>query len=150
MIRHSLAGTNGIPAPSSRTYLHVVAEVTEAGKERPLEIIWPDGRRFRVTSSRELRSFGRWEFGTLVVAYEVTLKRRCGSDARRTVWWERGRWFTQARPGPQARQTAKRQAPSPGRRDGYEAGSAPERSPRKSGAPRPCRQPGRTIRRACG
>ncbi len=98
MVRHSLAGTNGIPAPSSRTYLHVVAEVTEAGKERPLEIIWPDGRRFRVTSSRELRSFGRWEFGTLVVAYEVTLKRRCGSDARRTVWWERGRWFTQARP----------------------------------------------------
>ena len=91
---HTLAGTNGVPLRSERTYLRVVSETTEEGETRPIEVVWPDGRRFKVVSSALLRDLGRWERGTKVLAWEVTFRRRNRSEARRIIWWERGRWFT--------------------------------------------------------
>ena len=91
---HTLAGTNGVPLRSERTYLRVVSETTEGGETRPIEVVWPDGRRFKVVSSTLLRDLGRWERGTKVLAWEVTFRRRNRSEARRIIWWERGRWFT--------------------------------------------------------
>lgn len=91
---HTLAGTNGVPLRSERTYLRVVCETSEEGEARPLEVVWPDGRRFKVVSSTLLRDLGRWERGTKVLAWEVTFRRRNHSEARRIIWWERGRWFT--------------------------------------------------------
>ncbi len=91
---HTLAGTNGVPLRSERTYLCVVCETSEEGEARPLEVVWPDGRRFKVVSSTLLRDLGRWERGTKVLAWEVTFRRRNHSEARRIIWWERGRWFT--------------------------------------------------------
>ena len=92
----SLAGTNGIPLPAERRYLHVVAETDERGEMRPLEVVWRDGRRFRVASARVLRRYGRWELGTLAIAYEASFARRNRADAHRLLWWEHGRWFTRA------------------------------------------------------
>lgn len=90
----SLAGTNGIPVEGERTYLRVVCEIDETGGCRPLEVIWADGRRFKVGSATLLRSYGRWNLGNYVAAYEITIKRHSRSNARRVIWWERGRWFT--------------------------------------------------------
>lgn len=90
---HTLAGTNGVPLRSERTYLRVVCETSEEGETRPLEVVWPDGRRFKVVSSSPLRDLGRWERGTKVLAWEVTFRRRNRSETRRIIWWERGRWF---------------------------------------------------------
>ena len=91
---HTLAGTNGVPLRSERIYLRVVSEATEEGETRPIEVVWPDGRRFKVVSSTLLRDLGRWERGTKVLAWEVTFRQRNRSEARRIIWWERGRWFT--------------------------------------------------------
>lgn len=93
MPARSLAGTNGVPGPSERVYLRVVSETDELGEERPLAVLWPDGRRFEVASSTVSRELGRWELGTRVVCHEVTIRRRSRPDARRVIWWERGRWF---------------------------------------------------------
>ncbi len=91
-VAHSLAGTNGVPLPSDRVYLHVVAETDEAGELYPLEVVWPDGRRFKVVASLLIRELGCWKLGTRLIAWEVTFKhgRR---ETRRILWWERGRWF---------------------------------------------------------
>ena len=94
MTPHTLAGTNGVPLRSERTHLRVVSETSEEGEMRPLEVVWPDGRRFKVVSSALLRNLGRWERGTKVLAWEVTFRRRNRSETRRIIWWERGRWFT--------------------------------------------------------
>lgn len=94
MAPHTLAGTNGVPLRSERTYLRVVSETSEEGETRPIEVVWPDGRRFKVVSSALLRNLGRWERGTRVLAWEVTFRRRNRSETRRIIWWERGRWFT--------------------------------------------------------
>ena len=96
MSARSLAGTNGVPQMDERLYLRVESETSEEGETRPLAVLWPDGRRFEVSSSAVLRSLGRWELGTLCVCYEVTLRRGRRLDARRIIWWERGRWFTRA------------------------------------------------------
>ncbi len=89
----SLAGTNGIPLPDQRVYLRVIAETDEEGYMRPTQIVWPDGRRFDVSSTTLVRTLGRWERGTYTLAYELVFKRKNGQEARRNVWWERGRWF---------------------------------------------------------
>ena len=91
--RHSLAGTNGIPREGERRYLRVVTECAEDGRVRVDQVIWPDGRRFPVASTTHVRTLGRWDMGNLVEEYEISLKRRGRPEARRTVWWERGRWF---------------------------------------------------------
>ena len=96
MSARSLAGTNGIPLPAERCYLHVVAETDERGEMRPVEVVWSDGRRFPVASAQVVRRFGRWELGTLAIAYRADFKRRNRADAQRVIWWERGRWFTRA------------------------------------------------------
>lgn len=96
----SLAGTNGIPVEGDRTYLRVVCEIDETGGCRPLEVVWVDGRRFEVGSATLLHSYGRWDLGNYVAAYEITIKRRSRSNARRVIWRECGRWFTRkAGPG---------------------------------------------------
>ena len=92
----SLAGTNGVPLPEERTYLRVVSETDEEGEARPLAVLWPDGRRFRVASSAVVRELGRWELGTRLVGWEVTFAGR-HREERRLLWWERGRWFVAAR-----------------------------------------------------
>ncbi len=91
--RHSLAGTNGIPREGERLYLRVMAECAEDGRVRVDQVLWPDGRRFPVASTTHVRTLGRWDMGNLVEEYEISLKRRGRPEARRTVWWERGRWF---------------------------------------------------------
>ncbi len=93
---HSLAGTSGAPLPANRIYLHVVAQTDEQGETRPLEVIWPDGRRFKVAASLLVRELGRWERGTRLIGWEVTFKQG-RKEIRRTLWWERGRWFVAAR-----------------------------------------------------
>lgn len=93
MSARTLAGTSGVPVPSERVYLHVVSETDELGAEQPIAVLWPDGRRFDVTSSVVLKELGRWELGTRTVCYEVTIRRNPRLTARRVIWWERGRWF---------------------------------------------------------
>lgn len=93
MSAQTLAGTNGIPLSDQRVYLRVIAETDESGYMRPTEIVWPDGRRFSVASTTLVRTLGRWERGNLTYAYELVFKRRNGTEVRRDVWWERGRWF---------------------------------------------------------
>lgn len=92
--RHSLAGTNGIPLEAGRTYLRVVSECAEDGRVRADEVLWPDGRRFPAASTTHIRTLGRWEMGNVVEQYEVAFKRPGRREVRRTIWWERGRWFT--------------------------------------------------------
>ena len=92
--RHSLAGTNGIPLETGRTYLRVVSECAEDGRVRVDEVLWPDGRRFPAVSTTHIRTLGRWEMGNVVEQYEVAFKRPGRREVRRTIWWERGRWFT--------------------------------------------------------
>lgn len=92
--RHSLAGTNGIPLEADRTYLRVVSECAEDGRVRVDEVLWPDGRRFPAASTTHIRTLGRWDTGTVVEQYEVAFKRPGRREVRRTIWWERGRWFT--------------------------------------------------------
>ena len=88
-----LGGTNGIPGYDERAYVRVTS-VTEAdGHVMPTEIQWADGRRFPIVSSSLVRTVGRWEWGTVVMCWEVELLRR----ARRVLFWERGRWFVPRR-----------------------------------------------------
>ena len=75
--RRSLAGTNGIPLEAGRTYLRVVSECAEDA-----------------ASTTHIRTLGRWEMGNVVEQYEVAFKRPGRREVRRTIWWERGRWFT--------------------------------------------------------
>ena len=99
MVAHELAGTNGIPREPERAYLRVIADCDEQGGMRPLAVVWPDGRRFEVSSTTTLRTLGRWNYGNLVISYELTFKTRGRREVRRLIWWERGRWFCKAAAG---------------------------------------------------
>lgn len=94
MSMHTLAGTNGIPLEARRTYLRVLSDCAEDGRVRVDQVIWPDGRRFPASSTTHVRTLGRWDMGTLVEQYEICFKSRRERETRRTLWWERGRWFT--------------------------------------------------------
>lgn len=84
-----LGGTSGVPGYDARTYV-CVRSVTEAdGHARPLEITWSDGRRYPIVASTLTRVLGRWEYGTVIMCWDIELRLR----ARRRLFWERGRWF---------------------------------------------------------
>lgn len=88
-----LGGTNGIPGYDKRTYVRITA-VTEAdGHTMPLQIHWGDSRDFPIVSSRLTRVVGRWDLGTVIKVWEVELR----LNARRQLYWERGRWFVARR-----------------------------------------------------
>lgn len=89
-----LGGRCGIPDYDARVYVSVTSTTHPDGHVMPLEIDWPDGRRFPIAASGMPQSFGRWEDGNLVIRWEVELVHR----ARRELFWERGRWFVPRRP----------------------------------------------------
>ncbi|MDO4428573.1 MAG: hypothetical protein Q4B91_03580 [Atopobiaceae bacterium] len=70
-----------------------MAETDFDGGMRPVEITWVDGRRFPVVSCCTPRSYGRWDYGNLVLRWEVELV----GHAWRSLYWERGQWFVHAR-----------------------------------------------------
>lgn len=84
-----LGGTCGIPWERERVYVAVNATTDASGSVRPYEILWGDGRRFAIDSCLMQQSWGRWESGNVVLAWDVDL----GHGVMRRLFWERGRFF---------------------------------------------------------
>lgn len=84
-----LGGTSGVPGYDERVYVRVHSVTEPDGHQRPTQIDWADGRRYPVVSCRLFRAIGRWDFGTLILIWEVELVRH----AHRMLYWERGQWF---------------------------------------------------------
>lgn len=108
--RHSLAGTNGIPAESDRVYVVVDADgldlyawhkdvrKVDFSRVRPRRVHWPDGRYWDVEGVFSKREFGRAAFGNLCVRFDVGIKRRS-----RQLFWEDGKWFVRRKQDARAR-----------------------------------------------
>lgn len=88
-----LGGTNGIPDYHDRTYVCVLSSTERDGHVMPLEITWVDGRRYPIQAYTLERVVGRWDYGNVVMAWEVELVHH----ARRMLYWEGGRWFVPRR-----------------------------------------------------
>lgn len=90
--RHSLAGTNGIPAMNERAYVEVELKRTDLGPDEhgvtPARIIWPDGRSWAIEGVHGKREFGREIFGNLVTRYDITIRRRI-----KTLYHDKTGWF---------------------------------------------------------
>lgn len=89
--RHSLAGTNGIPAMNERVYIEVDLERTDLGPgehgTRPARIHWPDGRSWKIEGVFSRQDFGREIFGNLVTRYTVGIRRQT-----KTIYHDKTGW----------------------------------------------------------
>lgn len=96
--RHSLAGTNGIPAMDERVYVEVDLERTDLGRDehgtRPARVRWHDGRSWEIEGVFARQEFGREIFGNLCTRYDITIRRQ-----NRTIWHDKTGWFVRARRG---------------------------------------------------
>ena len=72
-------------------YVDVVARVHADGFPEPLEILWPDGRRFKVDGVRSCRRVGS---DKAAWSYEVEV---CGRVRR--MWMRRGAFFVVVQSG---------------------------------------------------
>lgn len=88
-----LGGTCGVPGYDDRVYVRVASITEPDGHMRPTEITWVDERRFPVMACQLKRVLGRWDYGTIIMVWEVELVHR----ARRNLFWERGQWFVARR-----------------------------------------------------
>ncbi len=88
-----LGGTCGVPGYDGRVYVRVHSVTEPDGHTRPTRIDWSDGRSYPVCSYTLKQVVGRWDFGTLIMCWEVELVHH----ARRMLYWERGQWFVARR-----------------------------------------------------
>ena len=77
-----------------KLYVGVVSETDEEGGVRPLEIVWPDGRRFPVDQVYDVRQMAATRAGGAGLRYAI----RVGSTKTR-LWYEGPRWFVEAKVG---------------------------------------------------
>lgn len=89
--RHSLAGTNGIPAMDERVYIEVDLERTNLGRDeygtRPARIHWPDGRSWEIEGVFSRQDFGREIFGNLRTRYTVGIRRQTKTTYHDSTGW---------------------------------------------------------------
>lgn len=90
--RHSLAGTNGIPAMDERVYIEVDLERTNLGRDEygthPVRIHWPDSRSWEIEGVFSRQDFGRKIFGNLCTRYIVGIRRQT-----KTIYHDSTGWF---------------------------------------------------------
>lgn len=90
--RHSLAGTNGIPAMDERVYIEVDLERANLGRDEygthPARIHWPDGRSWEIEGVFSRQDFGREIFGNLCTRYTVGIRRQT-----KTIYHDSTGWF---------------------------------------------------------
>lgn len=73
-----------------RTYVRVIAEHDEAGRVRPLMILWEDGRKFRIDRLLDVRR------AVAAKAGGVGMRYTCRILGRETFLFEDdGRWFVE-------------------------------------------------------
>lgn len=77
-----------------KLYVGVVSLTDEEGAVTPLEVVWPDGRRFVVDRVYDVRRAASTRAGGTGLRYAI----RVGGTKTR-LWYEGPRWFVEAKVG---------------------------------------------------
>lgn len=75
-----------------KRYVEVVTNTSADGEVTPLEIVWDDGRRFRIDRIVDRRLARSLKTGGTGVRFTVVI-----GGTTTHLWHERPRWFVQAR-----------------------------------------------------
>lgn len=75
-----------------KQYVEVIARHDEAGAVTPLQIIWEDGRRFRVDAILDIRQATSLKVGGNGVRFRVRIEER-----ETFLYYENPQWFVEAK-----------------------------------------------------
>ncbi len=75
-----------------KTYVDVIASISQQGEIRPMAVIWEDGRRFEIDKITAVSRACSTKVGGTGIRYTVLIK------GRQTYLYEdEGRWFVEAK-----------------------------------------------------
>ena len=84
----------------SKKYVKVIAEFSESGALSPLELIWDDGQRYKITHIHDIRRAASTKAGGIGYRYTVIVEGK-----KRYIWLEDNvssktagaRWFVETK-----------------------------------------------------
>ena len=89
-----VGGAYGGRPDREKRYVAVVSETTADGLVTPLQVVWPDGRRFRIDRVTDRRQAHSLKTGGVGIRYTIRVG---GTETHLWHDTDQGRWFVEAK-----------------------------------------------------